>query len=1308
MLLTEAQLQEIRQIIADHHTAFVVNTISPDSVPPEALQRLSDMGLIKQQATSIEDAYLYGQVLAALDSPSTKNMSYAEFKNYLKKNPVPLGEVERQAIKMAQMKAAQYAVGLGNTISNATGEVLIEADADLRARMRDEIQTQTALNIARRETVKQLKSRLGWATNDWARDWDRIAVTEKHNAMQRGHADRILRLHGGEARVFKRIQPNACKHCVRLHIGPDGQPRIFKLSTLEDNGTNFGKKADDWQAVVGSTHPHCQCQLVHVPDGWGFNEEGQLVPGGKYGVQYDSEEDIELAVQAEDDLQKAFKLHGHTQFQGIPIAIENDIGSVRKWTDALGNQGETVMRVAYGYMKRTTGADEDEIDVFLGPDPNATHAYVIHQQDPFTGKYDEDKVMLGCSNEAVAKLLYRDHFNRPDFYVTMTPMPMDHFKRWAASSEKHTGEMMKKSGPALVIPLEKGGVTPIGGVTEGGYRVSQDSKGKRVYTKEDIFAPKVTAAAVKQIQKDMRVLAKLYRAIRVPETFADTQDPEKVAAFNKDFEEARAAFNKFSNTLQVWSQRHLGVLPDAGTSTAGEGDDYVMQTLREASFRLTDDLYKLFAESYDPTIDAHTPSATAVDRAKKSVLKSYQAKVRDFLKAADRFIADRGGEIDTTPQRRFHTGGVQFVVHGEAMDESGEQRTTKFLREVHRAISRLKDLGLEGAIRGLTVHLHNEKPATVAHYVDEGDHPSTLVGGWYAHTKDSLRLFPLGWEESNQESLIHEIGHRVYYRMLGNRGRAEWERTMEAGRIPITPAHIDEFVDKFASKHTYTLAGTGEVWDWEKVQAAAAADTSELSGVFVHLSKHMPMSARTPEALRKKMKELLEPGETANREYVSGYAETNPAELFAEAFMTYVNKGPAAVPPWTREQLRQALRAADVQLRKSFAEESTDRLAFTIPLEEDKLEKFLGFKTKPVGPYIGKRGGKWADPEHTIPWREGVPEFKAENASRKQMVEAAHKAAAAGADPASMKFVGAGMEGIIFTDKSGKAFKVHRPRPGSKKSLDKEAAALEGLQGTPAGEHLPKFHSFDKEHQVIVRDHVEGSKVKRMDDPGVREAWEAIAKETEKLGLGVPEFSETAFIQTESGPVMIDVGDLRERGSSIMHKHRPIHVIDLIKAELKTVRGTSNTTFATNAMRTAANRNPGLGTTPNFLFNVPDRTPPQTAEDMKPTAREVLEEGQSDRDILSRDPDVYTFQEPWDWPSRSVLLEDEVTQDLIDVSRPEALPDDDTDERRKYMETLASRDAYEGFKPIYVIQEKGKTRGVKRTPVRPKRTPVKA
>jgi hypothetical protein len=346
-------------------------------------------------------------------------------------------------------------------VANDVSQTLINADDQLRRRTEELVRDKTAQNIARRETIQQLRSDLGWATGDWARDWDRIAATEKQNSLLHGQAAHYRRRFGKGVEVFRRPMPDACKHCKRLHLGPDGFPRIFKLEDLEANGSNFGKKASEWLPVIGAIHPNCQCPMSRRPAGWGFNEEGDLVPGGEFGEAYESEEDLARAILEEMDLEKAASAQGNTlSFQGIPIVIESPKGSERHWTAPDGSKGTTHMRYPYGYVRRTNGLDDDEVDVYVGPDPRAPMAYVIDQANPHVGTHDEQKCMVGFPNEKMARAAYRMHLDEPDkFELDIVAMELDAFKRWLGASKASRGELDQQH-TALVLPLKKAAGRP--------------------------------------------------------------------------------------------------------------------------------------------------------------------------------------------------------------------------------------------------------------------------------------------------------------------------------------------------------------------------------------------------------------------------------------------------------------------------------------------------------------------------------------------------------------------------------------------------------------------------------------------------------------------------------------------------------------------------------------------------------------------------------------------------------------------------------------------------------------------------------
>ena len=164
---------------------------------------------------------------------------------------------------------------------------------------------------------------------------------------------------------------------------------------------------------------------------------------------------------------KAYKLQGHTEVQGIPIAIENRKGSVRKGVDSDGNKWRTKMHYPYGYIKGTKGADNEEIDAYVGPDKSAPRAYVVHQHND-TGKgYDEDKVMLGFRRKTDARKAFLAHYDSPKFLGPISTVPVTRLKEMVDSDKKLTkisavSPWTYLAGPAAVGGLVGGGVGALG------------------------------------------------------------------------------------------------------------------------------------------------------------------------------------------------------------------------------------------------------------------------------------------------------------------------------------------------------------------------------------------------------------------------------------------------------------------------------------------------------------------------------------------------------------------------------------------------------------------------------------------------------------------------------------------------------------------------------------------------------------------------------------------------------------------------------------------------------------------------------
>jgi hypothetical protein len=145
-------------------------------------------------------------------------------------------------------------------------------------------------------------------------------------------------------------------------------------------------------------------------------------------------------------LYKSFRLDGKTMFQGLPIDIENAKGSVRQGVSVEGVPWKTVMRNDYGYIRGVMGVDGDELDVFVGPDKDSEDVWVAHQEEPFSDKYDEDKVFLGFSSEEDFRAAFRHHYDHPDrFEGQYTHYKIKDFKKIISKKKRKAKKLSNKN-----------------------------------------------------------------------------------------------------------------------------------------------------------------------------------------------------------------------------------------------------------------------------------------------------------------------------------------------------------------------------------------------------------------------------------------------------------------------------------------------------------------------------------------------------------------------------------------------------------------------------------------------------------------------------------------------------------------------------------------------------------------------------------------------------------------------------------------------------------------------------------------------
>ena len=227
--------------------------------------------------------------------------------------------------------------------------------------------------------------------------------------------------------------------------------------------------------------------------------DNKLLDKIKYGIPSETEIDAAAAEADPDNATEAQKeagnyKKGHLTIAGLAITIENPAGTVR--------HGNLKLRDHYGYIKRTEGADGDQVDVFVNSKAAEDYAgdvYVVDQMTEYTDdktrSFDEHKVMLGYNNLIDARRGYKRNFNR-DWKGEggVTKMTLAEFKTWLA-------EPGANSRPASES-----------NVTEAGRKARKDLIGKQRYASGRELAGAPTEAWTR------KVLAGVKGAADIPDT----------------------------------------------------------------------------------------------------------------------------------------------------------------------------------------------------------------------------------------------------------------------------------------------------------------------------------------------------------------------------------------------------------------------------------------------------------------------------------------------------------------------------------------------------------------------------------------------------------------------------------------------------------------------------------------------------------------------------------------------------------------------------------------------------------------------
>lgn len=270
MIFSLSQINDIISILRRHQLVFIAEQLGLNYLSQADKDLLLAAGIDLSKYTNtqgiIEHAFLFGLLSEALGSKRSKNMTYSQFKKFLKSgNFIPLTEDEEFALEQLKNRAYTDLNSLGNRIATSTSNIIIRANQRQQNKLQELVKKKAITAVEQRQSARQLASELGHATEDWERDWLRIAYYLLHSAYNHGRAKSIFKAHGEDSEIWFTVLDNACEHCRRLYLknpdDPDSEPIVFKLKDIVANGNNIGRKATNWLPTLDPIHPYCRCMV---------------------------------------------------------------------------------------------------------------------------------------------------------------------------------------------------------------------------------------------------------------------------------------------------------------------------------------------------------------------------------------------------------------------------------------------------------------------------------------------------------------------------------------------------------------------------------------------------------------------------------------------------------------------------------------------------------------------------------------------------------------------------------------------------------------------------------------------------------------------------------------------------------------------------------------------------------------------------------------------------------------------------------------------------------------------------------------
>lgn len=284
MVTSKTTLEVIKEIIERNYKTLMISVLGKTAFSNQELEQLRSMGIqIPDEQSLLALAYYHNFINHPADTEAPKTVEEMKQQQDVI-GMKPEGEASEYTVQNINDKTRQLMEKLKlDAMTRIDGIIRGNNDSYKNNALQNLDRNDFLDELVKESTLGKVKQTLRDSAKEANRDWTRIALTEVSNAIGIASVDRIVADNRDsnldDIYVYRISVRDAktCRWCRKFYNDADGSPKLYKLSSLLANGSNYGKKTDAWLPVAGATHPNERCsQTLELKPGWKLQSGGTV------------------------------------------------------------------------------------------------------------------------------------------------------------------------------------------------------------------------------------------------------------------------------------------------------------------------------------------------------------------------------------------------------------------------------------------------------------------------------------------------------------------------------------------------------------------------------------------------------------------------------------------------------------------------------------------------------------------------------------------------------------------------------------------------------------------------------------------------------------------------------------------------------------------------------------------------------------------------------------------------------------------------------------------------------------------------